>query len=460
MHVPLDLWNQFGANPAGSGFRAVNSIGATALRWESDLQGPAGTSSPVFGPDGTIYVGTTNGKLRAIEPAHGQIRWTRDIAGTDFLVRTPAVADDGTIYCLCTSAGTVRDQRTGGEPRGWPSSLVAVGSDGTVRWREQIRALPDLFGSVNGVTFGAPRVVSGPQGVARVIFVVRYTPVVPYPELGEGAAGPSFVCVLAIVDEHGNFLLFNRYEDQIPFVDVHGGGGGWPGGATLEEPDARGLPKSAVPCLDTPVVFGSFPAREPWTIVAPGNEGLYELKWSEEEGALAHAPTLLPIENIISLAAAFPNGLLTGTVPNAATFIDADTFTTYLPNKTSLGGPATVAGGLRQMYFVTRYGDLIAVDSNGAVWKHRDLDGGSVAFPALSGNHVHVASTQGLHTFTLDLQDVSFVRLGNGGFSSPAIGPDGVVYMAAGTSLFSFIDLAPRLRLIQSLLSRIRVFWR
>jgi hypothetical protein len=154
-------------------------------------------------------------------------------------------------------------------------------------------------------------------------------------------------------------------------------------------------------------------------------------------------PTLFPLQaSVPALTAAFANGLATGVTHLGATFIDPDTFTKYLQD-TSLLAPATVAGGGRQMYFVNRFGQLYAVDPNGSVWKERNLNRGSVAFPALSGNHVHVATTAGLQTLTLDLQDVAFFPLDGAGFSSPAIGPDGAVYVAAGAFLYAFSDALP-----------------
>ena len=454
MRVQTDLWNQFGGNPAGSGFRLVNSIRASELEWIVGLPGPTGTSSAVFGPGGTIYIGTTNGHLLAIQPEpphHVTVKWDIQLPGFNVAVQTPAVADDGTIYCLCSApGGTVRDHRT---IRGSNSFVIAVDPKGTIRWQVPIRTLPDLHGDVNCIINSAPRVISGVRGIARVIFVARYTLVVQYPELGPGAEGPLFVCVLVIVDERGRFLLFNRYESKKLFVEAEGGGGF--GSATLGEVPSD-LPASASPCSDTPVVFGSFPARDPWTIVAPGDDGLYEIKWSEEQGALTQAPKLFPLP-YPGGPAAFPNGLITGASGSSAKFIDAETFTPYLPNETFLGDPSTVAGGLRQMYFLVRYGALIAVDSNGKVWTQRWLNHGSVALPALSANHVHVATTGGLHTLSLDLQEIAFVNLAgmSAGFSSPAIGPDGNIYVAAGSfppepssnaTLFSFFDESPRMR--------------
>ncbi len=136
MRVPTDLWNQFGGNPAGSGFRLVNSMRASELEWIVGLPGPTGTSSAVFGPGGTIYIGTTNGHLLAVQPEpphHVTVRWDIQLPGFNVAVQTPAVADDGTIYCLCSApGGTVRDHRT---IRGSNSFVVAVDPNGTIRWQ-------------------------------------------------------------------------------------------------------------------------------------------------------------------------------------------------------------------------------------------------------------------------------------------------------------------------------------
>jgi outer membrane protein assembly factor BamB len=56
----------------------------------------ASGSSPVIGQDGTIYVGTFDGQLVAVEPGGAKKRWsvtTNDMSGS-----SPAIGQDGTIY--------------------------------------------------------------------------------------------------------------------------------------------------------------------------------------------------------------------------------------------------------------------------------------------------------------------------------------------------------------------------
>jgi outer membrane protein assembly factor BamB len=71
---------------------AVNPNGSK--KWEYYM-GAEVRSSPAIGGDGTIYVGSTNGHIRAINP-DGSLKWVY-VGGFD-VVSSPAVAADGTIY--------------------------------------------------------------------------------------------------------------------------------------------------------------------------------------------------------------------------------------------------------------------------------------------------------------------------------------------------------------------------
>jgi hypothetical protein len=183
------------------------------------------------------------------------------------------------------------------------------------------------------------------------------------------------------------------------------------------------------------------PAGEPWTIVAVGRSGLYALRWSDPESTLVEAPTRFSPMPAMPSPGAFANGLLAAGHKGWAMAFDTDTTSTWWRYSPYVGSEATVAGGLRQMYFLARGGTLRAVDANGTIWQQRELGADTVATPVLSGDHVHVATMTELRTLTLDLHDVASVSLTNRsyGLSSPAIGPDGSVYFAITGYLLGYV---------------------
>jgi outer membrane protein assembly factor BamB len=78
------------------------------------LEGGSFYSSPAFGPDGNIYVGSIDSALYSIRP-DSTLRWRYSTGG---VVRSsPAIAPDGTVY-----VGS------------YDNVLYAINSDGTLRW--------------------------------------------------------------------------------------------------------------------------------------------------------------------------------------------------------------------------------------------------------------------------------------------------------------------------------------
>lgn len=134
-------WSQYQGDPAGSGFLAVETDEIGAIRWRR-MVGQVVNSSPVIGPDGTIYVGTAAGELLAIAP-NGTERWRRDFFPDAVIMSTPAVAADGSIF-------VVYQQRDGdGKP---VSTLNRVSPDGRWLWAR-------LVGDTEGSTTASPKVL-------------------------------------------------------------------------------------------------------------------------------------------------------------------------------------------------------------------------------------------------------------------------------------------------------------
>jgi outer membrane protein assembly factor BamB len=128
---------------AGHAQPAITNLWTLTLaRYDSE-------SSPAIAPDGTIYVGTFEGRLLAITPA-GHIKWAFD-EGVE-IKSSPAIADDGTIYFgardrkfyALTPGGKLKWTFTTGA---WVDSSPAIAADGTVyfgSWDKKFYALnPD-----------------------------------------------------------------------------------------------------------------------------------------------------------------------------------------------------------------------------------------------------------------------------------------------------------------------------
>ena len=108
-----------------------------SLKWSFDT-GDAIESSPVIGVDGTIYIGSHNGILYAINP-DGSEKWRFDAGPPIYDVRwnvsksmmaTPAIAEDGTIYIYSSA-----------------NYLFALNPDGSEKWRFYVKWGNDFWSS-------------------------------------------------------------------------------------------------------------------------------------------------------------------------------------------------------------------------------------------------------------------------------------------------------------------------
>jgi len=102
--------------PVENSFWAVNPDGS--LKWNMVIGGTLGIeSSPAVGPDGTIYVGSYDSVVYAIEDAGttGSVKWTFKTGGP--VDASPTIDADGTIYIGSND-----------------SVMYALNPDGTVKW--------------------------------------------------------------------------------------------------------------------------------------------------------------------------------------------------------------------------------------------------------------------------------------------------------------------------------------
>ncbi|MEW6606507.1 MAG: PQQ-binding-like beta-propeller repeat protein, partial [bacterium] len=121
IYVGSDDYKLYAINPDGN------------LKW-SYPTGDMVSSSPAIGPDGVIYVGSPDTYLYAIFP-NGQLKWRYKTNG--WIESSPVVGEDGNIYVgsydeylyVISPDGTLKWRYYAG---GWVHSSPAIGTDGTV----------------------------------------------------------------------------------------------------------------------------------------------------------------------------------------------------------------------------------------------------------------------------------------------------------------------------------------
>jgi outer membrane protein assembly factor BamB len=104
--------------------------------WSYDTNSPL-LSSPTIGPDGTVYVGSEDGRLFAVD-IDGNLRWTH--TADAFLYSSPAVSADGNTIFVGSGDGV----------------LCALGRDGSELWTFETTG----FGLMGGAIFASPAIGS------------------------------------------------------------------------------------------------------------------------------------------------------------------------------------------------------------------------------------------------------------------------------------------------------------
>jgi outer membrane protein assembly factor BamB len=92
------------------------------------------SSTPAIGADGTVYVGSDDGNLYAINSADGSEKWQFQTGSA--VVSSPAIGSDGTIYI--------------GSGFSNYGAILAIRPDGSERWSY----------STNGPVYSSPAIVA------------------------------------------------------------------------------------------------------------------------------------------------------------------------------------------------------------------------------------------------------------------------------------------------------------
>jgi len=132
-------WWMFHHDPQHTGRSAFTGPGTPLVKWARNFgTGNALFASPVIGNDGTLYIGSYDHRLYAVNPSNGTRQWVFSTGAGSYA--SPAIGTDGTLY-LAAGDCTLYAITPGGTPKwtfatgyssyGMTSSPV-IGPDGTI----------------------------------------------------------------------------------------------------------------------------------------------------------------------------------------------------------------------------------------------------------------------------------------------------------------------------------------
>ena len=421
-------WESAHGDRDNSGFANV----ATAPAGKGSVSVPGlGTfhpgAGPVVAPDGTVYLGTTQGKLIALH-ADGKPFWSRDITPGQTIVASPAIASDGSIYVI--GVETIRDNRVNPPKVTVTSTLHRFNSTGA--WLAQI-PFPG-HGGIGPAAVASPNI--GRFAGIEAIFV---------PTLYANRLRGKPMVRLVAFDLNGLVLDDVVMLGFAPDITGGSGVGDWELCCDFN-PRPANAPLVNVP--PTPGVGIGTSGGAPLILASDGssdvigysftNRRLKEAFRLRQEGFVAQTPPVVLSDGRAAIGLqgapqgprkdpAFLGRLLLVT-PNRTGFVDKI--------QSSFAAPTRLPDG--RIAVVGNFGKVTIV-SGAQVAATMTAPGRSIASAAASRTHLFVSAEDGFVTYdAATLAEVSRLDWVGGGLNPPAIGPKGHVYAIASNILFVF----------------------
>ncbi|MEZ5404528.1 MAG: hypothetical protein R2729_32920 [Bryobacteraceae bacterium] len=434
-------WQHPHADEANSSFARINTpTGSHALGVEI---GPlAAGANPVFAADGTGYVGTTDGSLRAFKP-DGTPMWTRTLRPEHgSIMAAPVVGADGSIYAVSTifredlkchqsffhkftpGGGWVVAQEF---PRG-TSDLPDRGATNAPlnMWRSNgvesimVPVRYNRFGIeiIELLAFSTDGFLMGRQELSAESPTTTSIPdsewVLPcYALLWWIGGAPCFIGMVLT----GGFA-FSGPPGVVPMV-----GAGFPMAGVAIMPDTRG---------GAPLVFAT-----------DRKHALAVLSFSPQSGFTLLRKSDHPRFQFTTTPAAMPDGTaVIGTLEGRLFRMDRDLVETGSVNGVGMmtASPTRLKDGT--LLVLTRDGEMVHIGGSAVIGRMRPMSanggGESIVSAAASCTRVYVHTTTGLYTFDADTLKQLYVLEWRGGVYGPVIGPNGRVYGVSNKMLMVF----------------------
>jgi hypothetical protein len=437
-------WRSAHANSANTGFVMVDTEPARFPMAQQPLGAVAPGANPVIGPDGTVYIGTIQGQLRAFH-ADGTPYWTRQINSTHGgIFAAPVVGADGSVYVV--SSIHYRDHRDGVTNERNDSFLHKFTAGGAwvfaTPFPEEFSDFPARAN--RGATTAPPNIWSF-NGTEAIIVPAAYR------RFGNGTDFANDTDVRLIAFSTVGSVLANQLVTGAPSPTTTSDCDnpvcltieffewcfiGWPDTCNFLGDPHMPLGDAGFP-MPGVAIRSDLQGGAPFVMVTDGRHDKVAYAFSPQTGFSELSRSSHFSREFTTPPVVRPNGdTITGTKDGYLTITTA-TFGQAVSGYglgTLTAAPTRLANG--KLVVVSREGTMTLL---GGYRRQVQLGGESIAAAAASCNHVFVASTNELATYSAStLTLVASVPWVDGGRAAPVIGPNGNVYAIAANTLYVF----------------------
>jgi outer membrane protein assembly factor BamB len=435
-------WAQFQGDSANSGYAAIRTGLASQTTVIRQAKNPSG-GSPIVDPhDGAVYVCNRVGEIAKYGVFTVSPEWTINAGTSGQWGSTPAIDSRGRVYAVFSNY--------------MESVLVCLDRRGFELWRwsppghstQDFRCL----------IFGSPKVWDQSDGGALIFLIVAYQDLIT-----------DIQTTLLYAFDHRGIALGAVWFAQ-SYVFVASGGGGFALAKAHALPNFKMRPRKDSPLVDVePVVAPERPSE-----ALPPGQHLWEPTVAAIDSDQRDSPIVIATDGAATVAAfqwlgaaglsplwkAFPanDGVAWLTPPAVFSYgllaigCSDGELKLFDPRSGEALKPwpnlgsrirGTPASFLRQIYVTTTEGQVAMVEPNGTIAKTVSVAGQIASSAVVTATNVYVATSDRFVTFDLSLNTQWEYQMPLLGMSSPAVGPDGTVYLLANEELWAFAPPHP-----------------
>jgi hypothetical protein len=441
---PVKAWEFAHGNRDNSGF--ANVVTAPAGKGSVSVPGLgkfAPGAGPVIAPDGTVYIGTIEGKLIALH-ADGKPFWSRDITPGQSIIASPVISSDGSIFVI----GVKIERKNAPDARVASATLHHFNSSGA--WLNQIAfpqhgevgpaalSPPNIWRSGNAEAIMVPAVYRQKVGYSVRLIAFSLTGQVlddkvvknHTPETFGGSGNPDWsvwACLVPVLGT-GPCLLPGDYTPPSE------------GGLLVKTPPAPGVGIFTFAGGGTPFILMSDHYKDLVGYTFSNQQLTETFRVHNNDGFLRTPPMILPDGHTLIFIQRSARDNMGAEIPLGS---GAIAFAGPNGNKIAPVGLGSVQAAPTRMAdnrvaLVEGFGNVVIL-KDGKRSSSMPGAGRSIASAAASRTHIFVAGENGFITYdTNSLAQVRRFDWVGGGLNPPVIGPKGHVYAIASNILFVF----------------------